>query len=161
MIKALIFSLSPPPLSSSRLWTGGAMNGLCARAASPDECTAPRVAGHAGHDVRQVLCARGRGIRSILPVPSSGNETPRTEGRYANTRQAGTVARFIERIDPDPSIGSHLLSGLSARRPSVPALPSFRLANPTPAGFSSVGGDQHHGPCHWWDARGRHLSRPQ
>src|SRR3974390_2699793 len=82
-----------------------------------------------GEQVRQVLGSGGRGMRPIRAVPASGEETPRKEDRYANTRQAGTVARFIKRIVPDPSIGSHLLPGLSACRPSVPAVQSFRLAN--------------------------------
>src|SRR5215472_3003154 len=98
---------------------------------------------------------------TIRPVPASGEKTPCMEDRYANTRQAGTVARLMERIVPDPSIGSHLLSGLSAHRPSVPAVHSFRLANPNPPGFGPDEGDQHPGPCHWMGARDRHLSRRQ
>ena len=37
--------------------TCDAMRRFGARAASTGECTAPRVAGHAGHDLRHVLCA--------------------------------------------------------------------------------------------------------
>src|SRR5215469_2667557 len=103
----------------------------------------------------------GRGKRPITAVPASDEETPRMEDRYANTRQSGTVARLIERIVPDPSIGSHLVPGLSPRRPSVPAVQSFRLANANPAGFGPGEGHQHHGPCHWMDARNRYLSRRQ
>src|SRR5258706_12583676 len=79
--------------------TRDAMRRFGARAASTGECTAPRVAGHAGHDLRHVLFAGGNGIRPLRPVPASGEERPRTEDRYAITGQAGPLARFIERMD--------------------------------------------------------------
>ena len=58
----------------ARSWPCGAMRRLRARAASPGKCSAPRVVGHAGHDVLQIPRTRGCRVRPIKAGPASGRK---------------------------------------------------------------------------------------